>query len=285
MDLFAYIDRTEPSSPTSVATPVSGSAPPFADPSTRSFSQLKELGQTVYKDVWNEFYEWEPEYCVEILGTVTQSILASKRQVARVAKAMVTRLLDDAQERVPGRMPDITDTVGIAVTHFASGGHRGITHRKTTDVSIPIITIDAYPPHPRYESCPPVSRSVLVDVVHEHTLSFLPYADDDRFPAQEYQASFDFLEWETPFDPDGELTFCVCVDASENLLGAVVEMIQIETVRRLHAMRKIDIQDIDRMDMFKEFRLTHNTGLLFEQSQRLVHVPIPKFHSESLMMV
>ncbi|KAG8215392.1 hypothetical protein J3R82DRAFT_8993 [Butyriboletus roseoflavus] len=276
MDLFAYIDRTEPSSPTS-ATPASGSVPPFEDPSSRTFSELKKLGRTTYKDVWNEFYDWEPGYCEDILRTVTQSILASKRQVARVAKTMVTKLLNDAEERVPGRLADGTDAVGISVTHFTAGGHRG-AHERTTELSIPVITIDAYSPHPRYESCPPVSRSVLVDVAHEQTLPFLPYADDDQFPAQEYQARFDFLEWETPFDPDGERSSLCTRVTSKNLLGAVVEMIQIETVRRLaHAKNKVDILDIDRMHMFKEFRHTHNSGLLREQSQRLVHVPIPNF--------
>jgi hypothetical protein len=204
MDLFAYIDRTEPGSETST-TPTAISIPTSSeDPSSRSPSQLQQLGRTVYKDVWNEFYDWEPGYCADILGTVTQSLLASKRQVARVAKAMVARLLDD--ERVPKRMADGTDVVVMSVTRFdASPGHRGV-HRRMMDVSIPVITIDAYPPHPKYESCTPASRSVLVDGAQGHTLSFLPYADDDRFSAQAYQAKFELLEWETPFDPDGELT-------------------------------------------------------------------------------
>ncbi|KAH0834189.1 hypothetical protein J3R83DRAFT_11501 [Lanmaoa asiatica] len=237
MDLFAYIDRTEPGSPSS-ATPTS--VTPFENPS-RSFSQRKELGRAVYKE--------------RFLGTVTQSILASKREVARVAKAMLTRLLDDSQARAPEKIKDGTEVVVMSVTSFTSGGHRAGVHRRSTDVSIPVITVDVYPPHPPYESCPPISRSVLVDVTHEHTLPFLPYADDDRFPTEEYQANFNYLEWETPFDPD-------------------VEMIQIETVRRLHSMHEIDTQEIDRMSMFKEFRHFHNTGLLWEQSQRdVLHWP------------
>ena len=213
MDLFAYIDRTEPGSPTST-TPTAASlpTPPTAsseDPSSRSHSQLQQLGRTVYKDVWNEFYDWEPGYCADILGTVTQSLLASKRQVARVAKTMVARLLDD-ERVVPKRMVDGMDAVVMSVTRFgASAGHR-----RTMEVSIPVITIDAYPPHPKYESCTPASRSVLVDGAQEHILSFLPYADDDRFSARAYQAKFEILEWETPFDPDGESTWFAFVATS-----------------------------------------------------------------------
>lgn len=70
----------------------------------------------------------------------------------------------------------------------------------------------------------------------------------------------------------------VLVATSENILDAVVEMIQIETVRRLNAVHNIDIEDIDCECMFgKEFRPSHNFGLLWEQSQRLVLVPIPTF--------
>ena len=213
MDLFAYIDRTEPGSPTSTTpTATSLPTPPTAsseDPSSRSHSQLQQLGRTVYKDVWNEFYDWEPGYCADILGTVTQSLLASKRQVARVAKIMVARLLDD-ERVVPKRMVDGMDAVVMSVTRFgASAGHR-----RTTEVSIPVITIDAYPPHPKYDSCTPASRSVLVDGAQEHILSFLPYADDDRFSARAYQAKFEILEWETPFDPDGESTWFAFVATS-----------------------------------------------------------------------
>ena len=217
MDLFAYIDRTEPGSPTST-TPTATSVLPSEDPSSQSPSDLKQLGRTVYKDVWNEFYDWEPGYCTDILGTVTQSLLASKRQVARVAKAMVARLLDDDthRERIPKRMADETDTVVMSVTRFvASAGHRGL-HRRTTDVSIPVITVDAYPPHPKYESCTPASRSVLVDPAQEYTLPFLPYADEDRFPTEVYLAKFDILEWETPFDPDGESTCFALVTTGTN---------------------------------------------------------------------
>ena len=44
-----------------------------------------------------------------------------------------------------------------------------------------------------------------MDTFHEDTLSFLPYADEEQFPALEYQAKFGDLDWETPFDPDGKL--------------------------------------------------------------------------------
>lgn len=124
-----------------------------------------------------------------------------------------------------------------------------------------------------------------MDGAQEHVLSFLPYADDDRFPAQDYQAKFEVLEWETPFDPDGELASFVLVATSKNLLNIAVEMIQMETVKRLYVKKRVDILDIDRMKMFKDFRVSHNTGLKWEQSQRLVVAPILNHISDSLMII
>ncbi|KAF8439795.1 hypothetical protein L210DRAFT_2179161 [Boletus edulis BED1] len=259
IDTFVYIDCTEPDSPTSTTLTATPFSPVSDDPSTR-FSKRQNRGRDVYKEVWDEFYDWEPGYCAEILGTVTQSILASKRQVARVAKTTVARLLDDTAMQAPSvpLAQSGTDTVIMSVTHFQHprSGHRHV-HTKRMDVPIPVITTDALSPHPKYESCPPASRSVLMDDDREHILFFMPYADDERFPAQAYQDKFETLDWEIPLDPD-------------------VEMIQIETVRRLYTTDQFDIHDIDGMGMFnlKEIRVSHNTGLQWELSQRdVLHWP------------
>ena len=208
MDLPAYIDCTEPSSPT--GTPVSN---PSEEP-PRSLAELKQLGRTVYKGVWDEFYDWEPGYCSDILGTATQSFVASKREVARVAKAGVARLLDNSalQPRTSVRGPAVVVdlTYVEAVESGGPPGQRGIQQRRAK-VSVPVVTIElsTFKPLPRYESCPPISKSMRVDDVH---LQFLPYADDDRFPLAAFQTEFDVLEWEKPFDPDSKFhSFCVVI--------------------------------------------------------------------------
>lgn len=122
-------------------------------------------------------------------------------------------------------MVDGTDTVVVSVTHVdasATDRHRGGRGRTTRrEVAIPVITIDsdAFLPHPPYESCPPISRSVLMNVSLEHSLPFVPYADDDRFPVVAYQSKFDTLEWESPFDPDGELRPSPQVSSLKQPLG------------------------------------------------------------------
>ncbi|KAG9310844.1 hypothetical protein JVU11DRAFT_8698 [Chiua virens] len=281
MDLFSYIDRTEPNSPTfptSNALSARFDDPPSptprpassrsSEPTSRSLSDLKALGCKVYQEVWDEFYDWEPSYCTATLNAFKQwSLELPRDKVSPVARAMVMRLLDPhdhATEAAALQKPvSGTDTVTMHITSFTSGGRghgvqwhtggktSGLKHATTMqDVSIPVITIDAYPPHPLYESCPPVSRNVVFRHELEHTLPFLPYADDAQFSAQAYQANFEELEWAISIDPD-------------------VELIQMEAIRRLHAVHDIEVpRDIDRMEIFKEFRHGHNTGLLWDQLQR-----------------
>jgi len=51
-------------------------------------------------------------------------------------------------------------------------------------------------------------------------------------------------------------------------IAFIVEMIQFETARRLHDIHHISPKDIDRMNILKRLRESHNRGLLWEVSQR-----------------
>ncbi|KAF9219902.1 hypothetical protein BS17DRAFT_716355 [Gyrodon lividus] len=252
MQHFAFIDRTEPDSPGSRTPPAGLYA---GDRVNRPLSELRALGSAVYKEVWDEFYNWEPGYCGQILGTLP--LLAVNKDVFKVAREMMVGFLDDTRNSRPSpqemKYSITTDVVVASMTDYSANGPGS-----TTQLVMPVATVDSrlVPPHPVYESCPPVSRSIrLGEHRHEDVVAFLPYSDDETFPAREYLANFEFFEWGTPFDPD-------------------VEMIQLETVRRLHVIHEVVLQDITRMDIFKPLYVSHNTGLLWEQSQRdFLHWP------------
>ncbi|KIK95040.1 hypothetical protein PAXRUDRAFT_33188 [Paxillus rubicundulus Ve08.2h10] len=252
MQPSTFIDRrTESNSPVSRSSSVG----PYAeDQVNRSLSELKAVGSAAYKEVWDEFYNWEPGYCDQILGTLP--LLAAKTEVFKVAREMMVGFLDDTRDLGSGletKHPRTTDVVVASMTHYDADGRGSIKQ-----LIIPVTTVDLglVPPHPVYESCPPVSRSVRPDGHrHEDLVAFLPYADDKTFPAIEYLGGFESFDWETPFDPD-------------------LEMIQLETVRRLHVMHGIVLQDISRMAIFNPLYVSHNTGLLWDQSQRdFLHWP------------
>ncbi|KIJ64267.1 hypothetical protein HYDPIDRAFT_132965 [Hydnomerulius pinastri MD-312] len=251
MQPFAFIDRTEPVSPGS-KTPTPGRD--LGHRENRSSSELRALGSSVYKEVWEEFYTWEPGYCSHILGTLDGNPLAPAKDAAvKMAKDMMAGLLEDTHQGNKMDQPE-NDWETAYLTRYRSIDGKGFT--TTVEVTMPFITIDVVlPPHPAYESCPPISKSMRLDETREHTANYLPYGDDETFPFEEYLAKFPSLEWANDFDPD-------------------LEMIQLETVRRLHVIQEITLPDVDRMRIFKSLRFSHNTGLLWERSQRdFLHWP------------
>jgi hypothetical protein len=65
----------------------------------------------------------------------------------------------------------------------------------------------------------------------------------------------------------------------------VVEMIHIETARRLHAMHGVDTNDIDNLKILNKLRVSHNTGLQWEESQRFVVVLVQELISDSAVIL
>ncbi|KAG2152637.1 uncharacterized protein EDB93DRAFT_1082850 [Suillus bovinus] len=103
--------------------------------------------------------------------------------------------------------------------------------------------------HPPYESCPPINQSIRPSRVRD-TIGFIPYGDEEEFPVMAHLDNFESFAWEEDFDPDSE-------------------MIQIETVRRLHNTWDISIKNIDRMRILPQlFGESHKAGLIWQRFQR-----------------
>lgn len=241
---FAFIDRTEPVSPTRRTT-TSG---PRLQPDVRhSASELREFGEAIYKQVWDEFYKWEPGYASDILGDIKNNPVVRVRGGARkMAKSMAKRFLE--RSPCPVVASGGSGTSNVVITEYATGSGT----RTTTVVPISTAVLsDAQrlAPHPPYECCPPINRSILVNDVERSTAKFLPYAEDESFPVESYLKKFEHLEWAQEFDPD-------------------FEMIQLETTWRLHVIHGLSISDITRMHILKPTRISHNTGLLWDCMQR-----------------
>lgn len=79
---------------------------------------------------------------------------------------------------------------------------------QTANFSLPISTIevDATKPHPKYTSCPPAARNVIVGD-DSHWLPFIPYEDDITFDHEAQMEHYDYFQWQNMPDPDGILFF------------------------------------------------------------------------------
>ncbi|KAH7911214.1 hypothetical protein BJ138DRAFT_1063490, partial [Hygrophoropsis aurantiaca] len=182
----------------------------------------KETAVSTYKAVWRKFYEWEPGYCRQIIDTLssTSSIVAVENR--------------------------------IYFENLAQNIREAHTRNQEPRQVFEITADPTFKCHPKYESCAPINKSTR-DPQLGDCLQFIPYADDDRFPAEEHMDNFESFAWEEDFDPD-------------------VEEIQYETMHRLFWEHKMSFSTIDRLNILKSTQARpsefNNAGLLWEEDQR-----------------
>ncbi|KAH7921255.1 SET domain-containing protein [Leucogyrophana mollusca] len=163
---YHFLDRTEEENVSHNPLPQDG-------------ANSKKLGLLTYKEVWQEFYRWEPQNCRQIIDALAGSCVVST-ETREMFEELLTR----------------------TIAHVPDGAGRVISHSSQFE-----ITTDVFEPHPKYEACAPINHSIARSQQLEDTLQFVPYADDSRFPAAHYVAEFEGeggLAWEEDFDPDLE---------------------------------------------------------------------------------
>ena len=145
---------------------------------SRDQSGIRDIAVTVYREVWDEFYTWEPDHCQQ-----TISYLAL-----------------DAYQSSP--VPDLSpETVSTALDlHYAVEATLNIR----MDYLILVfycfdVGLSDFRPYPAFEFCTPASKSIARnanDPDDAHEVPFIPYADDPKFPIHEYLTDFPLLGWQ-----------------------------------------------------------------------------------------
>lgn len=206
-----------------------------------TYTELRELGLRIYKQVWKEFYEWEQRECRQIIHSLAGRRVPGEKEKYNktIDQLLNSGALQDSEMQIDSENPN---QPLLVVTQYDAEG-RGISYQLEMEEISVDFTFEAHAP---YESCPPINQSIRLKV----TADFIPYGDEENFPVMEYLDQFQSFAWEEDFDPDSE-------------------MIQIETVRRLHKTWDISIKNIDRMRILpKSLRVSYNDGLLWERFQR-----------------
>ncbi|KAJ6562723.1 hypothetical protein DFH09DRAFT_1478716 [Mycena vulgaris] len=104
---------------------------------------------------------------------------------------------------------------------------------------------------PAHEYCTPISRNVFQGD-DPHDLAFLPFADDPTFDHAKYLEEYDSVSWlESVLDPD-------------------VEVVVVETVRRLHKDHGIQYRHIDETGILPLELLDRNgsRGMIYRSRRR-----------------
>ncbi|KAJ3567062.1 hypothetical protein NP233_g6608 [Leucocoprinus birnbaumii] len=114
------------------------------------------------------------------------------------------------------------------------------------------INID-FSPHPPYFSCTSSTRNVPPFTSKEDSVAFSPFEDNLCFDSHRYLIPFLLFDWQTDFvDPD-------------------VEVIHLHVARRLFydkTISRLSFSEIDDLGILTRLRKSHESGLIWDTSQR-----------------
>jgi hypothetical protein len=183
------LDRTEP---------VDGLGG-FEQDFNRQTAGIKELGTSVYRECWDEFYRWEPGECQQLIVALPPDPSGSVD-----FEELIDVLSSDNGAWGRGFTMDVdppTSETVVTVTIYDRDN-------SFSQAQIPfdeVVVKAAFAPHPTYESCPPTSKNIarrLDQPTELEKTRFIPYADEG-FDAEEYAAEYQSFSWQVDFkDPD-----------------------------------------------------------------------------------
>ncbi|KDQ10517.1 hypothetical protein BOTBODRAFT_58057 [Botryobasidium botryosum FD-172 SS1] len=191
----------------------------------------EEIAELVYR-TWmqchNEFYNWAPGACKEIMESISQE------PPPRLPNA-TDELLSEAKRAIseqppspkPHRDPDEIEENSLLVWNFANGD---------ADPSPKLHSMEVYlhksaKPCPKYTSCLPTLSNLWIAEKHREVLWFPPFANDPTFDLNGFLKEVHYpggKAWEAEDrDPDAD-------------------MIMLETIRRLHFSAGLSFAEIDK---------------------------------------
>ncbi|TFK49253.1 hypothetical protein OE88DRAFT_400504 [Heliocybe sulcata] len=198
----------------------------------------------VYSAVWSEFYRWEPD--------ASRGVLTSLRRDRQGPVDLPFG--DELQPEYACHLGLDNTEQDLCFSYDMAGGSSDI-------ITFEGITAKPYLAHPPYEACTPVSRNIAWregDYDDSQQCQFIPYADDPLFDSGRYLKHFsEGLAW----------------DAVKNVCTPDVEMIQLETVRRLYLSQpSIPLDVIDESGvlpkLYPDSAAHLFSGFLWEVTQR-----------------
>ncbi|KAF8067457.1 hypothetical protein FPV67DRAFT_1492038 [Lyophyllum atratum] len=204
---------------------------------------------TVYREAWREFYTWEAIECTRTIKECERP--TTVYEIEREREEEEIHFDAYPQEFDPEPLVD-PHVESFTVEEFDGYGE---SVRYATLIC-PDVDREEIRPYSRYEACTPASYNYAKETHHGDALDFIPYADDEAFPIEEYLRSFELFSWQTDFpDPD-------------------CEMIQLEVATRLITVNSsileegFTIPEVDQLNILRKLRIHRSSGLLWDTAQR-----------------
>jgi len=234
-------------------------------------ANLFEISLAVHRKVWNEFYTWEEEACQVVIDSLAADTPDSSPPSAQ-----------DPVEHDDSDIDNINVDREANLFTVWEYDKRGCC-TKSSQLSFAEASVQLFKPYPKYEACTPVTRSISRE--DSWSAPFVPFADDPSFPFTDYLEHFDSFCWQTDFkDPDCEY-HSVTATTIPHISSFTVEVIGIETARRLLFGHDISFDNINQLGVVPPLRTTNDSGLVWDMGQRLCFSsPVQMSDSTSKML-
>lgn len=200
--------------------------PAHQDPTTR------ERVWTVYQEVWHEFFDWEREYCLQTLASLTPFTLNEPPTI------LEQNLPDDLHvqtEDAPKLESDCAEVWCFDADGAAS----------SKVLACPTYSCTSLEPGQPYEACTYSHKNLYIADDACEKMPFMPFSDDPQFPAKELLEFYDSLGWKTRKDPDRKFFPNQQLCSFLIRYFVIVDIVAAEAVRRLHFGFGIPFADID----------------------------------------
>lgn len=130
------------------------------------------LVQTIFRAVWNEFYDWEQKYSQEAINSL--------------AGPIPTKMARNSIVEIVNKNLELTN-------------ENNAFSEDSTIIEAPKLK---FSPYPTYEACTPLSGNIWKGDDSPH-MPFVPYADEPNFKHVEYSLAYDDFDWQNGNrDPD-----------------------------------------------------------------------------------
>jgi hypothetical protein len=174
---------------------MNSSTPQGENPNVDSLAETVDLVCRVSETVSSEFYAWDINYCQETLRSLLVKAPTSHRYPTKDTEVAHAQKARKGKGRSrPKRAEEEFEILEI------TDGPEGCT---STIVPVEVVELDeALKPHPSYEACTPLMRSICVGD-DPHLMPFMPFSDDPEFDYMSYNEQHKFFLWQIPNrDPD-----------------------------------------------------------------------------------
>lgn len=172
-------------------------------PSKEELAVIDAAIVNCYREVWREFYEWEPQDSLQTLQSLSAMTTPQRPLYDLTDGDWSIRPDEDANDQTMGQDSQRSREAGFEVYEWDSDG---VMSEYSVVPSATRSRSSAADPHPRYEACDPLYCCVDPEIQQlQLVCRFIKYAGQPGFDEVGYMKLFHSIAWQQPWrDPDRE---------------------------------------------------------------------------------